>query len=293
MTTTSSTNSAKNASSTSSAPGDAEEGALITAARGGDRDALEKLLALEEKRIYAFGLRMCRNPDDARDVLQETMLAVAKNIGTFRGESSLSTWLFQIARSHCIKNRRRRQGVPAVHEQLDDVAEHTEDPRPGPEHAAGRREQQAMLQRALASLPAGSREVLVLRDVEGLTASEVAEVMGISVAAVKSRLHRARASLEDAFATTRGERAPVVPTTGRPDECPDVLALFSRNLEGDLTGERCAEMERHLERCPRCRGTCDLLKQSLNLCRTLPDVPDDVQTSVRAALRQFLKVPSP
>ena len=72
-----------------------------------------------------------------------------------------------------------------------------------------------------------------------------------------------------------------------------MLALFSKNLEGDLTRRSCAEMERHLQRCPRCRGTCDLLKQSLDLCRALPEVPDDVQSSVRTALRQFLKVGPP
>lgn len=278
-----------------SAPAPGAERALLEAARAGDRAALEKLLALEERRIYAFGMRMCRNPDDARDVLQETMLAVAKNIESFRGESSLPTWLFQIARSFCIKNRRRRRGAPATHETLDDIAEHAADPTPGPEQAAGRREQQAMLQQALAALPASAREVLVLRDVEGLTAPEVAAVMGISVGAVKSKLHRARASLEQAFAATRASAAgpASLPTAGPPEECPDVLALFSKNLEGDLTGQTCAEMERHLQRCPRCRGTCDVLKQSLDLCRALPDVPDDVQSSVRTALRQFLKLGPP
>jgi RNA polymerase sigma-70 factor (ECF subfamily) len=132
------------------------------------------------------------------------------------------------------------------------------------------------------------REVLLLRDVEGLTAPEVAEVLGVSVQAVKSRLHRARLSV-------RAEVAPLlqVPPEAAvaPGNCPDVLMLFSQHLEDEISADLCAEMERHLQACDRCRGACDSLKETLAMCRRsapLVPVPTPLQTSVKIALRNFL-----
>jgi RNA polymerase sigma-70 factor, ECF subfamily len=136
------------------------------------------------------------------------------------------------------------------------------------------------------------REVLVLRDVEGLSAAEVAEVLGVSVQAVKSRLHRARISVRAHVAPLLG----IAPEGGDapPGTCPDVLELFSRHLEDEISADACAEMERHLEACGRCRGTCESLKRTLALCRTSPSapVPPGVQESVRRAVRNFLAEPS-
>ncbi len=169
--------------------------ALIAAAQSGDRKALELLLENEQQRIYAFGLKMCRNQEDAKDVLQETMLAVTRSIGDFRGEASLPTWLFQIARSFCIKKRRLRKGAPKSTESIDDPAcGDLADATPNPEQTTRGKELEALLNEALGQLSPAAREVLVLRDVEGLTASEVAEALSVSVDAVKSKLHRHRAS---------------------------------------------------------------------------------------------------
>ena len=80
---------------------------LLLAARAGDPQALERLLTRQEARIYRFGLKMCRDPEDAKDVLQDTLLTMARNFRDFRGASSISTWLYTIARSFCVKKRRR------------------------------------------------------------------------------------------------------------------------------------------------------------------------------------------
>ena len=130
------------------------------------------------------------------------------------------------------------------------------------------------------------REVLLLRDVEGLSAPEVAEVVGASVQAVKSRLHRARLLVRERVAPLLGVEAPAPPSGA----CPDVLMMFSRHLEDEISAERCAEMERHLDGCARCRGACDSLRRTLALCRTAPSapVPASIQVSVKAALRNFL-----
>ena len=86
--------------------------ALLDACRAGDRAALDRLLERYEPRIYRFGLRMCRDREAARDVLQETLIAAARTVRDFRGTSSLSTWLYTIARSFCIKQRRRSKFAP-------------------------------------------------------------------------------------------------------------------------------------------------------------------------------------
>jgi RNA polymerase sigma-70 factor (ECF subfamily) len=217
---------------------------------------------------------------------------MARGVRDFRGASSLSTWLYTIARSHCIKKRRRSKFAPAPTEErsldTDAAMEAAQLAAPArhPEEALAGKEIEDALEQAIASLDPTYREVLLLRDAEGLTAPEVAEVLGIGVPAVKSRLHRARLAVRERVAPLLGVDLPQSPTP-----CPDVLLLFSRHLEDEVSAERCAEMERHLEGCARCQGTCDSLKRTLALCRTAGasvEVPAAVQASVKAALRGFL-----
>jgi RNA polymerase sigma-70 factor (ECF subfamily) len=265
---------------------------LLERARAGDRQALEELLAHHQAQVYRFGLRMCRDPEDAKDVLQDTLFAMARGVRDFRGASSLSTWLFTIARSFCIKKRRESKFAPAAERSLDtDVAMEAArlaDPAKSPHEVLANREVENALDQAIRALEPMYREVLLLRDVEGLTAPEVAEVLGVSVQAVKSRLHRARLSVRARVAPVLGAPDPATP----PDQaCPEVLSMFSRYLEHEIGTDVCAEMERHLDGCTRCRGTCDSLKRTLALCRTSGAairVPAAVQASVKTALQDLL-----
>src|SRR3954468_3779451 len=102
---------------------------LVSAARAGDRAAVDELLARYEPNIYRFGLRMCGDEESAREVLQETMLAAFRHLPGFRGDAALSTWLYQIARSFCIKERRGRPPGAPLDDQL-------EDPAPAPDRQA-------------------------------------------------------------------------------------------------------------------------------------------------------------
>jgi RNA polymerase sigma-70 factor (ECF subfamily) len=264
---------------------------LLAAARAGDEQALETLLERHQEQVYSFGMKMCRDPEDAKDVLQDTLLAMARGVRDFRGASSLSTWLYTIARSFCIKKLRRSKFAPNEERSLDsDVAGEAKRlvaPGDNPDDALAGRQVERALGQSIAALDPMYREVLLLRDVEGLTAAEVAEVVGVSVQAVKSRLHRARLSVREQVAPLLGiESGPPAP-----GGCPDVLTMFSQHLEDEISAERCAEMERHLEGCPRCRGTCDSLKRTLAMCRTVgpsAPVPASVQSSVRRALRSYL-----
>jgi RNA polymerase sigma-70 factor (ECF subfamily) len=262
---------------------------LLEAAKGGDRQALERLLGNHQARVFRFGKKMCGDEDDAQDVLQETLLAAARTLPDFRGASSVSTWLYTIARSFCIKKRRASKFAPAVLESLDQEAEQgtaVADPGRSPEELAAGQQLQAALDGAIDALEPMYREVLVLRDVEGLPAADVAEALGLSVEAVKSRLHRARMAVRERVAPVLGLGADGTPASS----CRDVVELFSRRMEGEIDGASCAELEQHLQGCPVCRGRCDSLRSTLALCRRAGEapVPAAVERSVRIALQQFL-----
>jgi RNA polymerase sigma-70 factor (ECF subfamily) len=271
----------------------AADAELLTRAREGDKQALATLLDRHQAQVYRFGMSMCRDPEDARDVLQETLLAMARGVRDFRGASSISTWLYTIARSFCIKKRRHSKFAPEQTslEGAPVSASSLADPAEPPDEALSAKQVERALEQAIFALDPSYREVIILRDVEGLTAPEVAEVRGVTVQAVKSRLHRARLAVRDSLAPLFGEPSDA---DAAPGSCPDVLTLFSQHLEDEISSDVCLEMERHLERCARCRGACDSLKRTLALCRTAASataVPMPVQTAVKRALHDFLGPP--
>jgi RNA polymerase sigma-70 factor, ECF subfamily len=249
---------------------------LVSAAREGDREAVEELLARYEPSIYRFGLRMCGNEDAAREVLQETLLAAFRYLPGFRGDAALSTWLYQIARSFCIKERRGHHPSRSLDEA---GAAELVDPSPQPDARAHAREIGEALSRAIAVLPPEQREVLILRDVEGLSAERAAEVIGIEVGALKSRLHRARMAL-------RGELAGILGDGGDTEPCPALAQELTAYVGAEIDQATCVQIEQHLASCPRCAGACDALKRTVSLCRRLPG--DGVPAPVRAAVRQAI-----
>jgi RNA polymerase sigma-70 factor (ECF subfamily) len=277
--------------SASHAAGSRSDDELLAAARQGDSAALEALLVRYQPHLYRFGLRMCGNVEDAGDVAQESLISMARSVRDFRGDASVSSWLYTIARRFCIKKRRRSKFAPTREESLDgsstDLARQLADPRPNPEQTATNQELATALTHAIDALEPSQREVLVLRDVEGLSASEVAKILGLSVDAVKSRLHRARVAIREGLAPALG-RLPVAPPRGA--LCPDVLTLFSQHLEGEIDPSVCATMEAHLAQCHDCRDACESLKRTLAICRQLPtpDVPTSLAASVKAAINAFL-----
>jgi len=253
-------------------------GALVERAKKGDRLALESVLVKVAPSVHRFGLRMCRNVHDAEDVLQDTLLNVARHLGEFEGRSSLSSWVFAITRSACARKRRglknKSHGDDSPLQSLEDIA-------PSPEANASARESANAVTRALDALSADYREVILLRDVEGLSAPETADALGISIDAVKSRLHRAREALRTALRPMVAE-APIT--------CPNVAALWSQKLEGDLSQGDCAAMEKHVQSCPACSDACFTLKEALVACQQVRDeaVPKEVQEKVKAAIRASL-----
>jgi RNA polymerase sigma-70 factor, ECF subfamily len=258
---------------------------LLDRARAGDAAALEALLAAVQPQLYRFSLKMCRHTEDAEDILQESMVTLARSFRDFRGESSLSTWLFTITRSLCIKKRRKSKFAPKREESLEELTGQDQQglqaSSPNPHSVAESAQLWRQVQVGIQQIDPPHREVLLLRDIEGLTAKEVAEVVGISVSAVKSRLHRARAELRNNLS-----RQAYTPPKG----CPDIRAVFSQHLEGELSPDTCSQMEAHLASCPHCATECDELRSALNACSTAPpDIPFEVRGRVQRAIAEAIR----
>lgn len=180
---------------------------LLERAKRGDYQAFLKLIEPHERRIYNLALRITGNREDAEDVLQETLLNVLENLQGFRGDAAFGTWIYRIALHNALRVVQQRKRLETVSlEQL--VAEEKEDegplPRPeliaewhDPEEVTERHELRRLLKEALQQLPETYRSVFVLRDMEGLSTKEVAQVLGISEANVKVRLLRARLKLRE------------------------------------------------------------------------------------------------
>ena len=259
-------------------PTDAE---LLRKARAGDPASLDELLSRHERQVFRFGLRMCGNEDDARDVLQETLLAAFRNIEGFRGDAQLSTWLYQIARSFCLRSRRRTAGEPESVEPLESpAAAGVASEALQPDSAAHAREIGQLLQAAILSLPVAYREALILRDVEGLSAEEAAKVVGIEVGALKSRLHRARTELRERLAD-------VLSSGAAQPACPALAEELAAYASEEIDQAACARIEEHLRGCPNCAAACESLKRTVSLCKQIPgdQVPAPIRSAIRASLR--------
>ncbi len=203
---------------------------------------------------HRFARRMCAHEADAEDVLQDTLVAVTKHLGAFGGRAALSSWVFTLARSACSRRRRGplTRGAVGLEALVDASSE-----APPPDAQAEQRELARVLGDALAELRDDHREVILLRDVEGLSAADAAVALEVSVDALKSRLHRARAALREAVERRLGDGARLDP------RCPDVARLWSELREGSLSPGDCAAMQAHVDGCPTCRLACHTLRGAL------------------------------
>lgn len=159
---------------------------LLSDLRSGRREAFEELLDLYEARVYNLARRTV-GQQDAEDVAQEALIEICRSIGSFRGESGLSTWVYRVAMNVCLQHRRRR-GAETV--PLDETLREA-DPKGDPSEAAARRQTSADVDKAVQTLPELYRDVVVLHEMHGLTYTECAAALGCPVGTVKSRLSEA------------------------------------------------------------------------------------------------------
>lgn len=178
-----------------------EEKALLERLQRGDQRAFRELVQMHQQRVYRYLYRLLGNRDEAAEVAQEVFLAAFRFIGSFRGESSLLTWLFRIA-TNMYKNRirynvRRHRGRETG---FDEIVERS-DFRPvgerpaNPEHLVSGHQLEVALQDAINRLPEEFRETLVLRDIELLSYEEIQVLLGVPEGTIKSRLHRGRSMI--------------------------------------------------------------------------------------------------
>lgn len=179
-----------------------EYAGLVRAAASGDPEAMERLLVRAQASAYRFSLMVCGRADDTEDVMQEALVSTYRHARDIRDPEAFRAWLYRTVRNACLLNRRKRVAEPSHLVSLDDQG-HFDDPHvmepaahdESPEESLDAAERRALLRRALLRLPGPQREVIVLRDLEGLSTREVANVVGISEDNVKQRLHRARVAL--------------------------------------------------------------------------------------------------
>ena len=172
----------------------ADDTTLLARLRSGDEQAFETLVTTYQHRVFGVALRMLGRRAEAEEIAQETFLRAHRALGEFRGEARLGTWLYGIASRLCLN---RLASSARRHEQGDEAAmlRHAAE-RADAGAALEQRELAAALHDAIAALPDERRIVVVLRDLEGLEYEEIAEVLGVPLNTVRSRLHRARLDLQ-------------------------------------------------------------------------------------------------
>ena len=185
----------------------ASEADLLAQLKAGESAAFDIMINRYSSDLYSLLLRLTDNPEEARDLTQETFLRVVQSVKNFRGEASLKTWLFRIAINQARNRRRwwlaRRQNVTfsldgGRRDDDESLSLHntlTDDSQASPEDEAMRGEQSVKLREALRGLTANFREAVILRDIEGLSYEEIADTLQTSVGTVKSRIARGREEL--------------------------------------------------------------------------------------------------
>lgn len=170
---------------------------LVAASLAGDPDAFGHLVRLTQDRLYSTLFRISGSAEDARDLLQDTLLRAYENLDRFHGESSFYTWVYRIAINLAISEKRRRKAGWGRMAQADvDRVEPSSDvTRTDPTLPLERAEQDARIQHALDQLHADHRLVVVMRDIDGMRYDEIANVLKVPIGTVRSRLHRGRAEL--------------------------------------------------------------------------------------------------
>jgi RNA polymerase sigma-70 factor (ECF subfamily) len=182
---------------------DADEQRLIERSKEGDRRAFDALVRMHEKRVYNLAYRLSGNYDEAGDITVEAFLRVYQAINNFRGDANFSTWLYRIVTNVYLDRRKRQKNRQTLsleeYVELEEsqVTRQIEDPSPGPEALVEAQQRQALLQKAIESLPEYQRAMIVLYHIDGLSYEEIAEVLSLPIGTVKSRLNRARLALRE------------------------------------------------------------------------------------------------
>lgn len=187
----------------------ASDAELIQLAREGDGQAMDALVRRHYRSVYNLALRLSNNYDDAQDIVSEAFIRVHNALPSFRGDANFTTWLYRIVKNVFLDERKKQRirSHSSLEEmvELEDnsVARQVEDPRPLPEMVVERTEQAALVQAAVMTLPKNQRVMIALYHFQHLAYEEIAEIMGLPIGTVKSRLNRARLALKEKLVGNR------------------------------------------------------------------------------------------
>ena len=266
------------------------ERAISLLQRGDDR-SLDEALALLQNTVFSFSMKVCGQREDAEDTMQEVLAKSVPYLPKFESPKALVVWLYKVAKNRCLMNRRRSKFAPQQELSLEELMpDRHELERLGadgsinPEMFAIRSEQAGRLREAIQRLPPQYHIVLVLRDMEGLTDEEVAEITGLRPGTVRVRLHRARLfvrkELMKALHPPQGRvRAPAKhdsgPESPRPAHCKAMFAELSDYLDEQLDDSLCEELEQHLDGCEPCKVFVATLEAAIKQIRRSPQERPD------------------
>ncbi|HXY09500.1 MAG TPA: sigma-70 family RNA polymerase sigma factor [Terriglobales bacterium] len=267
----------------------------------GDDASIERALALLQNTVFSFSMHVCEQREDAEDTMQEVLLKSIPHLPKLDSPKALLVWLYKVAKNRCLMSRRKSKFAPlrelSLEELMPDRSELEQLTTAGkinPEIFAIRSEQAALLREAVQRLPPQYRIVLVLRDMEGLTDDEVAEITGIRAGTVRVRLHRARLfvrkELMRIWKPQVRQKTPVrvhVAAERRPTRCKAMFAELSDYLDEQLDDSLCEELERHLGDCEPCQAFLATLKATIEQCRrSTQDCPPPQASRLREELMQ-------
>jgi len=252
--------------------------------KSGQPEAMEKVLALLQETVFSFSMRVCQQREDAEDTMQEVLVKSVPYLSRFESPRALIVWLYKVAKNRCLMNRRKSKFAPTQELSLEalmpDQKELESIVQDGvnPEAFAIRSQEAQWLRAAIQKLPPQYRIVLVLRDMEGLTDEEVAEITGLRAGTVRVRLHRARLFVRKELMKVQGRgrrMQPVAPVARaasepRPGRCKAMFAELSNYLDEQLDDSMCDELERHLDGCGPCEAFLASLQAAIEQCRKAP-----------------------
>jgi RNA polymerase sigma-70 factor (ECF subfamily) len=272
------------------------EQAVVLLQRGDD-EALERALALLQNTVFSFSMKVCGQRQDAEDTMQEVLVKSVPYLPKFDSPRALVVWLYKVAKNRCLMSRRKSKFAPKREISLEELMPDRQDLQRSdgarsvnPETVAIRSEEAGRLRKAIHKLPPQYRIVLVLRDMEGLTDEEVAEITGLRSGTVRVRLHRARLFVRKELMKLGKPRpqgkveavAPRVVATQppRPPRCKAMFAELSNYLDEQIDDSLCNELEKHLDGCGPCQAFLASLQSTIEDCRRLPvAVPDRVKAA--------------
>lgn len=259
--------------------------------KSGNPESTEKAVALLQDSVFSFSMRVCNQREDAEDTMQEVLLKSVSVLSRFENAKALAVWLYKVAKNRCLMTRRKSKFAPKAELSLDELMpDRTElallakSGGVNPEAFAIRSQEASWLRAAVQKIPPDYRIILVLRDMEGLSDDEVAEITGLRVGTVRVRLHRARLfvrkeisrRLRAGKAAPAGNCAPEADAT-RPANCKSMFAELSNYLDEQLDDSMCAELQKHMDGCEPCKAFLSTLRNTILAMRQSGTEPLDPQ----------------